>query len=135
MVLTIVRIWGKDKNRIGWVPGGIAVAVGKCVRLLLLSIMIVSQHCRYVQCPFFHTCTYSGRYDELVLEYLSAERRDAGHCSSEWVDLGRRRDEHCEFNPNEYRRSTSMMETLFSNLPIYMKPYVKSCSVRGMLAV
>ena len=35
MVLTIVRIWGKDKDRIGWVPGGIAVAVGKCMWLLL----------------------------------------------------------------------------------------------------
>ena len=67
----------------------------------------------------------------MVLEYLPAEGRNAGHCSSEWVDLGRRRDEYCKFNPDEYRRSTSMMKTTLGILLLYVEPYLKESSVRG----
>lgn len=30
MVLTGVRVWGRERWWVGWVPGGIAVAVGRC---------------------------------------------------------------------------------------------------------
>jgi len=51
MVLTGVRVWGRERWWVGWVPGGIAVAVGRCfggfMCLLFdrIAMLMVGQAC------------------------------------------------------------------------------------------
>lgn len=108
VILTAVRIWGRDKAWIGWVPGGIAVAVGEWTQSCF-GPMIMSDMTRHVQRSFFYTRTNSGRINQLVLVNLPPQGGDASHCSCERANPGGRRGKHYQFTAGKFRRTASMI--------------------------
>lgn len=67
-VVTIMRIVGAGKKWHPYVPGGIAVAVGKLLFNLPVETSLSTN--RYVQRTFFHSCESGGWVYELVLEVV-----------------------------------------------------------------
>jgi uncharacterized oligopeptide transporter (OPT) family protein len=85
---TVARIMGTGKRWHPFIPGGIAVAVGKLPSLGLFVLILISA--RNVQRTILHACSSNWRSRELVLAFLSTERRNT-YCSvSQWTDIRRR---------------------------------------------
>lgn len=85
---TMVRVWGtnrKQRGLSGWwidfVPGGIAVAVGKHMfsSFCCMSILMIGRH---VQHAFIYTRTNHWRAHQLVVEALEGSERDPYHRAS-----------------------------------------------------
>ncbi len=85
---TVVRVWGarrKERGLGGWwvdfVPGGIAVAVGKFYGLSEGGFVWMLIFDRYVQYALFYACAHYGRAHQFVVEAVEGEERDAYYCS------------------------------------------------------
>jgi len=87
-ITTAIRIVGAGKQWHPYIPGGIAVAVGKSYLSYCQTPLANSK--RHVQRPLLHSRTSHWWFRKLVLEILPTARRYSHGCSSQRVDFRRR---------------------------------------------
>jgi uncharacterized oligopeptide transporter (OPT) family protein len=99
VLITVLRVFGNSRGAkwVPWVPGGIAVAVGKLLECVSSEhgAKSLTYRRRNVQCTIFHIGSYD-RWDvALVLVRVQEAARDARHRACERSDPRGRCIQHC----------------------------------------
>lgn len=112
---TVLRIMGHGKRWHAWVPGGIAVAVGKRISSNL-GLLADLTGFRNVQCAFLHSCPHGGRDCQLVLAHLPWAGGNPCHRPGQRSHSGRRDGEHPESGPCKPQGSPSLRNVCLSTI-------------------